>query len=129
MALKERLTPIVVCGAIGLGVGTAVEQDTNSTSQGRIVTVDTCTGIYPGGGEKIGKKLLECLTGGVPEGDKIGGSLEEGDPREFVESFRLTQVKEKDTNDVGNILLYGLGGAALGFLFVGPKRKIRYDKV
>ena len=125
MPIKENLAVLGICGAIGGGVGVIAEQDTNAVSEGRITTIDTCKDIYPDT-QKIGKDLLKCLEGGVPDGEPVGGSLELGQPAEFVDSLRNVQVKEAGTDDIGNVALYGLGGALFGFLFVGRNRKIRF---
>lgn len=115
MVLKETLAFVGIWGAIGGGIGYAAEQHTNDISRARIVTVDTCNKIIPHDGV-ITEKLLDCMEDGVPNGAKIGPYLKKGQPIEYVQSFRTSQVNEANTSDAGNVILYALGGVATGYL-------------
>lgn len=120
MALRETAAFVAAWGAIGIGTGIAAEQHTNDVSRGRIVTIDTCKKVAPSG-EAIGHTLLKCMEEGAPNGNKIGKQLEEGQPAEFVDGLRASQVNEANTDDWGNVLLYGAAGLAVGaFFFGGP---------
>jgi hypothetical protein len=125
MALRESIAFIGVWGALGAGIGVAAEQDTNSVSQGRIVTIDTCKKVVPYE-TVINEALLKCMQDGVPSGNKIGkDQLKEGQPIEFVDALRASQENEANTNDWGNVILYGLGGIAAGFMLGGGPEAFR----
>lgn len=109
---KETIATLATFGALGAGIGYAVEQHTNDVSRGRVVTIDTCMKVIPHE-NTINKPLLKCMEDGVPNAKKIGDFLKEGQPIEFVDTLRTSQVNEAKTADTGNVVLYGLGGVAV----------------
>lgn len=115
--IKEHLVVLGACGAVGLGIGYAAESHTNEVSRGRLITIDTCMSKMPHE-DTINEDLLDCMQGGVPGGNKIGNSLKQGQPIEYVESFRRSQQDEANTADTGTIAVYGLGGLAVGVLII-----------
>lgn len=113
---------------LGGAVGVAAEQHTNKISEGRVVTIDTCSEIIPHE-DTVNAQLLDCLEEGVPGGNKIGKQLEEGDRIEYVDAFRASQVNEASNNDWDNVLLYGIGGLVVGAIFTdGPAGFRKYTR-
>lgn len=109
----ERVARPALSILIGLGIGLAVEGNTDQIAQKKITTVEVCEEVYPLE-TKVTEAFHDCITEGVPNGTKIGGDkIEVGQPVAYVDAYVSAQRNE-DGIEPDRIVLWGIAGAAIG---------------
>ena len=97
----------------GLGIGFAIEANTDKVAEKKIIIAEACKQAYPLE-SKITEEFHTCITEGVPGGTNIGGDkLKVDQPAAFVDAYVTAHEKEIGI-ELNRLALWGVAGAAIG---------------